>query len=192
MQIRGMEDDPIFVDEGDLSAAENLVGSTADAELFLYPGTCHLFPDVSVDDYDPDQAFALTRIMLQMLGRVDGGIIGQAGPGLETRRLPVRLPSATAFGLLRSAGGANHRRQLPLLPREQSVPRMPLPVGTSCTSESTASSTPVSPCPRTGRRSPLSDRPRLEVPVGTEDLAAADLMTRSSMDSIALLTPWSR
>jgi hypothetical protein len=33
-----MDADPIFVDEGDLAAARELVDTVDDAELFLYPG----------------------------------------------------------------------------------------------------------------------------------------------------------
>ncbi|WP_104102226.1 dienelactone hydrolase family protein [Arthrobacter sp. 08Y14] len=71
VQIHGMDADEEFVDSGDLDAAENLAASTPDAELYLYPGASHLFADISLPDYDPDQAFALTRTVLQLLGRVD-------------------------------------------------------------------------------------------------------------------------
>src|SRR5690242_19272818 len=37
-QIHGMDADPIFVDEGDIDAARELVAAADDAELFLYPG----------------------------------------------------------------------------------------------------------------------------------------------------------
>ena len=38
VQIHGMDADPIFVGEGDIDAARELVGQVKDAELFLYPG----------------------------------------------------------------------------------------------------------------------------------------------------------
>ncbi|WP_461169628.1 dienelactone hydrolase family protein [Arthrobacter sp. Z1-15] len=71
VQIHGMDADPIFVDEGDLSAAENLVESSAEAELFLYPGSSHLFADISLEDYDETAAPALTARVLDFLARTD-------------------------------------------------------------------------------------------------------------------------
>ena len=71
VQIHGMDADEEFVDSGDLDAARNLAASTPDAELYLYPGAAHLFADISLADYDMDQAFAFTRIVLQLLDRVD-------------------------------------------------------------------------------------------------------------------------
>ena len=41
VQVHGMDADPIFMEEGDVDAARALVESTADAELFLYPGDQH-------------------------------------------------------------------------------------------------------------------------------------------------------
>ncbi|MCQ1999880.1 dienelactone hydrolase family protein [Arthrobacter zhaoxinii] len=72
VQIHGMDADEEFVDSGDLDAAENLAASTPDAELFLYMGASHLFADISLPDYDMDAAFTLTRLVLQLLSRVDG------------------------------------------------------------------------------------------------------------------------
>src|SRR5688572_28135042 len=48
VQVHGMDADPNFVDGGDLDAARALVGSTDQAELFLYPGNVHLFADSSL------------------------------------------------------------------------------------------------------------------------------------------------
>lgn len=70
VQIHGMDSDPVFVDEGDLSAAENLVDATDSAELILYPGSAHLFADISLDDYDETAAPALTARVLEFLSRV--------------------------------------------------------------------------------------------------------------------------
>ena len=47
-----MEADPFFVDDGDLEAARALVVGTDAAELFLYPGSEHLFTDSSLPSYD--------------------------------------------------------------------------------------------------------------------------------------------
>ncbi len=38
VQIHGMDNDPIFVGEGDIDAAREIVEKAKDAELFLYPG----------------------------------------------------------------------------------------------------------------------------------------------------------
>jgi len=40
--------------------AEGLVEEIEDADLFLYPGSGHLFADASLDDYD-EQAAELPR-----------------------------------------------------------------------------------------------------------------------------------
>ena len=71
VQIHGMDADPIFVDEGDLGAAESLVAATPEAELFLYPGSSHLFADISLDDYDETAAPVLTARVLDLLARTD-------------------------------------------------------------------------------------------------------------------------
>jgi dienelactone hydrolase len=67
VQIHGMESDPIFADEGDLDAARQLVESTNDAELFLYPGSEHLFADSSLPSYDPGASALLTERVLKFL-----------------------------------------------------------------------------------------------------------------------------
>ena len=71
VQIHGMDADEEFVDSGDLDAAENLAGSTNDAELFLYPGAAHFFADISHPEYDMDSAFTLTRLVLALLTSTD-------------------------------------------------------------------------------------------------------------------------
>ena len=65
VQIHGKEADPFFAE--DLDAARALVGSTEDAELFLYPGEEHLFADSSLPTYDPDAAAILTERVLVFL-----------------------------------------------------------------------------------------------------------------------------
>ena len=57
VQIHAMEDDAWFVE--DLPAAQELADSTDAAELFLYPGSKHLFADASTADYDPEAAALL-------------------------------------------------------------------------------------------------------------------------------------
>ena len=67
VQIHGMDADPIFVGEGDVDAARELVDSTENAELFLYPGDRHYFADSSLPSYDADAAALLTRRVLDFL-----------------------------------------------------------------------------------------------------------------------------
>ena len=67
VQVHGMESDPIFVEEGDLDAARELVASTDEAELFLYPGSEHLFADSSLRSYDPEASALLTERVLKFL-----------------------------------------------------------------------------------------------------------------------------
>jgi dienelactone hydrolase len=67
VQIHGMDADPFFVEEGDLDAARELVASTANAELFLYPGDRHYFADSSLPTYDAEATALLTRRVLDFL-----------------------------------------------------------------------------------------------------------------------------
>lgn len=59
-QIHSMDDDPFFVGEGDIEPARAFVETHPDAELFLYPGSGHLFADSSLADHDA----AATRLLL--------------------------------------------------------------------------------------------------------------------------------
>jgi dienelactone hydrolase len=70
VQIHGMDNDPIFVGEGDIDAAREIVEKVEDAELFLYPGDQHYFADSSLPSYDPDATALLTRRVLEFLNRV--------------------------------------------------------------------------------------------------------------------------
>jgi dienelactone hydrolase len=70
VQIHGMDADPIFVGEGDIEAAREIVETVEDAELFLYPGDQHYFADSSLPSYDPDATALLTKRVLEFLGRV--------------------------------------------------------------------------------------------------------------------------
>jgi dienelactone hydrolase len=69
-QIHGMDADPIFVEEGDVDAARELVDSAEDAELFLYPGDQHYFADSSLPGYDEKATKLLTQRVLTFLERV--------------------------------------------------------------------------------------------------------------------------
>ena len=68
VQVHGMDADPIFVGEGDIDAARDLVSEAEDAELFLYPGDQHYFADSSLPSYDPDASALLLRRVLDFLG----------------------------------------------------------------------------------------------------------------------------
>jgi dienelactone hydrolase len=68
VQIHAKEDDPEFAE--DRASAEELAGSSAHAELFLYPGREHLFADPSASDYDPDAAALLLERVRAFLDAV--------------------------------------------------------------------------------------------------------------------------
>jgi dienelactone hydrolase len=67
VQVHGMDADPIFVDEGDLDAARELVGQAKDGELFLYPGDQHYFADSTLPSYDAEATALLTERVLDFL-----------------------------------------------------------------------------------------------------------------------------
>src|SRR5512132_3352132 len=69
VQVHGKEGDPFFAE--DLEAAQALVASTDQAELFLYPGEEHLFADSSLPSYDAAAAALLTRRVLAFLDAIE-------------------------------------------------------------------------------------------------------------------------
>jgi len=69
VQVHGMEGDEFFLE--DLDAARALVDSSEQAELFLYPGSEHLFADASLPAYDPAAAALLTDRALAFLAEID-------------------------------------------------------------------------------------------------------------------------
>jgi len=70
VQIHGADHDPIFVDEGDIDAAREIVATVPDAELFLYPSDQHYFADSSLPSYDADATALLMTRVLDFLARV--------------------------------------------------------------------------------------------------------------------------
>ncbi len=69
LQIHMMDSDPWG--EEDRPAAEALVAEVGGAaELFLYPGSGHLFADPSLNDYDEQASGLLKERTLAFLGRV--------------------------------------------------------------------------------------------------------------------------
>jgi dienelactone hydrolase len=69
VQIHMMEDDEWAVE--DLPAARELVEANDGAELFLYPGSRHLFADSSLPDYDESAAKLLQQRVLAFLKDVE-------------------------------------------------------------------------------------------------------------------------
>jgi dienelactone hydrolase len=69
VQVHGMDADPIFVGEGDIDAARELVEQADDAELFLYPGDQHYFADSSLPSYDADATALVVQRSLDLLRR---------------------------------------------------------------------------------------------------------------------------
>jgi dienelactone hydrolase len=65
VQVHAKEADEFFLE--DIDAARALVEEADQAELFLYPGSEHLFADSSVADYDPTAAALLTERVLAFL-----------------------------------------------------------------------------------------------------------------------------
>ena len=70
VQVHGMEADPFFAEDGDLDAARELVATTPEAELFIYPGDQHLFADSGLPSYDRAAEMLLTERVLAFLDDV--------------------------------------------------------------------------------------------------------------------------
>ncbi len=70
VQIHGADHDPIFMDEGDVDAAREIVAKVDDAELFLYPSDQHYCADSSLPSYDPEATKLLMERVLAFLARV--------------------------------------------------------------------------------------------------------------------------
>ncbi|NUR88777.1 MAG: dienelactone hydrolase [Nonomuraea sp.] len=67
VQVHGMDADPVFVGEGDVEFARQVVASAARGELFLYPGDQHYFADRTLPSYDPGAAALLLSRTLEFL-----------------------------------------------------------------------------------------------------------------------------
>ncbi len=65
VQIHGKESDEFF--DEDLPAARDLAGSTASAQLFVYPGDQHLFADSSLEAYDAEASALLMNRVREFL-----------------------------------------------------------------------------------------------------------------------------
>ena len=71
VQIHGIDADPIFVGEGDLDAARELVESADRGEVFLYPGDQHYFADSSLPGYDESATKLLAQRVRDFLAQRD-------------------------------------------------------------------------------------------------------------------------
>ncbi|MER8233065.1 dienelactone hydrolase family protein [Streptomyces sp. NPDC094049] len=71
-QVHGMDADPFFAGEGDLDAARALTAGAADRELFLYPGSAHLFAEYGAASYVPEATALCVERMLCFLGHAGG------------------------------------------------------------------------------------------------------------------------
>jgi dienelactone hydrolase len=69
VQVHGKDGDEFFLE--DMEAARALADASDQAELFLYPGTEHLFADSSLPSYDPAAAALLTERVLAFLRTID-------------------------------------------------------------------------------------------------------------------------
>jgi dienelactone hydrolase len=68
VQVHLRSDDPF--DEGDTGAAGEICAASSDGELFVYPGSTHLFAEAGHPDHDPDAARLLVDRMLTFLSRI--------------------------------------------------------------------------------------------------------------------------
>ncbi|AMM32454.1 dienelactone hydrolase [Sinomonas atrocyanea] len=70
LQVHGAEQDPIFMEEGDVDAARAIVAGAPDAELFLYPSTAHYFADSTQTGFDAASASLAVDRVLAFLERI--------------------------------------------------------------------------------------------------------------------------
>ncbi len=71
LQVHGMDADPYFAGEGDIDTARHLVSTIEHGELFLYPGSEHLFADNTLPSYDRPTAELLIERVLEFLAALD-------------------------------------------------------------------------------------------------------------------------
>lgn len=74
-QVHVMEDD----DWGDVPDAREMTAAVDELELFLYPGSAHLFSDRSLAEHDPAAAALLMERVQQFLAELDGGRADSSG-----------------------------------------------------------------------------------------------------------------
>lgn len=69
VQVHLEEDDPLLA-EGDLDAAHSLEATVPGAELFLYPGSTHLFTEAGYADHDAAGTDLLVGRVTELLDRL--------------------------------------------------------------------------------------------------------------------------
>jgi dienelactone hydrolase len=70
VQVHAKDQDPFFVEEGDIDAARALVAESQEADLFLYPGDQHLFAERGHSSYDAEATALLTQRVLDFLANL--------------------------------------------------------------------------------------------------------------------------
>lgn len=71
VQVHGMDHDPFFTGDGDLDAARAVQSEHPELEIFLYPGSAHLFTDSSSADYDQAAAVQVLERASDLLASMD-------------------------------------------------------------------------------------------------------------------------
>ncbi len=74
-QVHVMEDD----DWGDVPEAKELAAAVPEVELFLYPGSAHLFSDRSLAEHDEAAAALLRQRVLLFLAELEAGRADSSG-----------------------------------------------------------------------------------------------------------------
>ncbi len=67
--VFAMRDDPVFVGDGDLDAAQRSARTHPGTKIHLYPGTGHLFVEPTLGDYDPDATQSLVADATGLVNR---------------------------------------------------------------------------------------------------------------------------
>lgn len=75
-QVHVMQDD----DWGDVPDAQQIAAAVPEVELFLYPGSAHLFSDRSLQEHDEAAAALLLERVLSFLAGLDAGRADSAAP----------------------------------------------------------------------------------------------------------------
>ena len=70
VQVHGLDADEFFVGDGDIEHARAIIAEADRGELFLYPGSGHLFADPASKHYDRDAAGLLLERALAFLDTV--------------------------------------------------------------------------------------------------------------------------
>jgi dienelactone hydrolase len=72
LQLHMMEADPLVTDEGDLAVAQGMAATLERAQLYLYPGSRHLFVDESLADHHQKATDLVAARIVGLLAGADG------------------------------------------------------------------------------------------------------------------------